>query len=288
MNTKAHHPNASEPGRPRCVGTRLTLLRRLKIGHLALIVLCALTLVGCRRDMQDQPRYEVYEKSDFFKDRRASRNIPEHAVPRGYLREDDVLYTGKVAPGSGAASGGNAVSVAGSNNGTNPNGQVANRTDGSAAGSVNPSPGSAVAEFDANLATTFPFPVTREVLDRGEERFRVFCIMCHGLTGAGDGMVVRRGYKRPTSYHDDRLRRSPVGHFFDVITNGWGTMPNYAAQVTPRDRWAIVAYIRVLQLSQGATLEDIPEEERQQLVKMYSGLAAEGQSQQHSEGGEGR
>jgi mono/diheme cytochrome c family protein len=99
-------------------------------------------------------------------------------------------------------------------------------------------------------STAFPFPVTQEVLTRGKERFEIFCSMCHGLTGEGDGMVVRRGYRRPPSYYTDDLRNARVGHFFDVITNGWGSMPNYAAQIPAQDRWAIIAYIRALQLSQ--------------------------------------
>lgn len=257
----------------------------------ALLFGCAVALAGCRYDMQDQPRYEIYESSDFFDDGKASRPLPEGTVARGYLRDDAHLYTGRVSGGdaAGGGGGGNSQSVATSGDnaqgGNVQGGQVANRTDGSAGGDLVPSPGAAAAGFDADLAKTFPFPVTREVLDRGQERFQAFCMMCHGLTGDGDGMVVRRGYKRPTSYHDERLRGAPVGHFFDVITNGFGVMPNYAAQVTPRDRWAIAAYIRALQLSRGARLEDIPEEERQQIL---SGAGGTAQGQGAEAGGQGR
>jgi mono/diheme cytochrome c family protein len=111
----------------------------------------------------------------------------------------------------------------------------------------------------------FPFPITREVLDRGRERFNIYCSPCHGPAGDGDGMVVQRGFTRPPSYHIDRLRQAPVGHFFDVVTNGFGSMPSYAAQVPVRDRWAIIAYIRALQLSQHATPADVPPEARPQL-----------------------
>jgi hypothetical protein len=97
---------------------------------------------------------------------------------------------------------------------------------------------------DADL---FPFPVTEEVLRRGQERFNIFCSPCHGRTGEGNGMVVERGYRRPPSYHTPALVKAPVGHFFDVMTNGWGAMPDYASQVPVRDRWAIAAYIRALQ-----------------------------------------
>jgi mono/diheme cytochrome c family protein len=100
---------------------------------------------------------------------------------------------------------------------------------------------------------------------RGRERFDIFCAPCHGRTGAGDGMVVRRGYRRPPSYHDDRLRSAPVGHFFDVMTNGFGAMPDYASQIKAEDRWAIVAYIRALQLSEHATVADVPAREREAL-----------------------
>ncbi len=85
---------------------------------------------------------------------------------------------------------------------------------------------------------------------RGRERYDIFCSACHGLTGNGDGMIVRRGFRRAASFNDDRLRQAPVGHFFDAITNGWGAMPSYASQISVQDRWAIVAYIRALQESQ--------------------------------------
>jgi Cytochrome C oxidase, cbb3-type, subunit III len=100
--------------------------------------------------------------------------------------------------------------------------------------------------------TVMPFPVTRQVLARGQERFNIYCAPCHSEVGDGNGMIVQRGYRRPPSYHIDRLRQAPVGHFFDVITNGFGAMPDYSAQVQPGDRWAIIAYIRALQLSQNA------------------------------------
>jgi Cytochrome C oxidase, cbb3-type, subunit III len=111
----------------------------------------------------------------------------------------------------------------------------------------------------------FPFPITRAVLDRGQSRYTIYCAACHGYAGDGDGMVVQRGYNRPPSFHSDSLRQAPVGHFFDVATNGFGAMPSYADQVPVTDRWAIIAYIRALQLSQHATLDDVPPEARTQL-----------------------
>jgi len=116
-------------------------------------------------------------------------------------------------------------------------------------------------------AEVFPIPITAPVLARGRERFDIYCSPCHGRTGLGDGMVVRRGFRRPPSFHQDRLRDAPVGHFFDVITNGFGAMPDYAAQVRPEDRWAIIAYLRALQLSEHATQADVPADRRGELDK---------------------
>jgi len=111
----------------------------------------------------------------------------------------------------------------------------------------------------------FPFPITRQVLERGQQRFNIYCSPCHDQLGYGNGMIVRRGYRHPPSIHIDRLRNAPVGYFFDVITNGFGAMPDYAAQIEPRDRWAIVAYERVLQLSQHASIDQVPPAERDRL-----------------------
>jgi mono/diheme cytochrome c family protein len=114
-------------------------------------------------------------------------------------------------------------------------------------------------------ATMFPARVDAAAIARGRERFNIYCSPCHGRTGQGDGMVVLRGYRRPPSFHQDRLRNAPVGHFFDVITNGFGAMPDYAAQIRAEDRWAIIAYVRALQLSEHATMTDVPAAERNRL-----------------------
>ena len=107
-----------------------------------------------------------------------------------------------------------------------------------------------------------PLGTSADVLARGQERFNIYCSPCHDRTGSGAGMIVQRGYKQPPSFHEDRLRAMPDGYFFQVMTNGFATMPPYRAQVPPRDRWAIVAYIRALQLSQHATLADVPAAEQ--------------------------
>jgi mono/diheme cytochrome c family protein len=184
-------------------------------------------LIGgaCRRDMQDQPRMKPYRGSSFFADGLSSRQPVPGTIPRGFLRSDSVLFTGK------KEKTGQQGTQATANPATNAN----------TAGSTN---------AYTDDTDTFPFPITEEIVQRGRERYNIFCSVCHGLTGNGDGMVVRRGFRRAASFHDDRLRQAPVGHFFDAITNGWGAMPPYAAQIAAQDRWAIIAYVRALQLSQ--------------------------------------
>ena len=190
----------------------------LIIAILSLVALAA----GCRYDMQDQPRLKYYKQSDFFADKRGSRDQVENTIARGHLYDNKAFYTGKI-------------------DNPNPNAPAATATDAN---------GNTVVTSFPNDVDAFPVPVTKELIDRGQDRFNIYCIVCHGPLGNGDGMVVRRGFPKPPTYHDDRLRNAPVGHFFDVITNGWGKMNSYAYQVPPADRWAIVAYIRALQATQ--------------------------------------
>jgi mono/diheme cytochrome c family protein len=157
-------------------------------------------------------------------------------VARGFLREDTEFFTGKKAGKTGA----NAAVV--------PTQTPAGPEPATTAPVAAAAPQGAAAYPDD--VEIFPIPVTADVVRRGKERYEIFCSVCHGLTGNGDGMIVRRGFRRAASFNDDRLRQAPVGHFFDAITNGWGAMPGYAPQIPPQDRWAIVAYIRALQLSQ--------------------------------------
>jgi mono/diheme cytochrome c family protein len=174
-------------------------------------------LTGCRQDMQDQPKMKPYRATTFFADRLSARQPIEGTVPRGFLRTDTELFTGKK---SGTTAGPATQSIQGQDN-----------------------------LFPDDI-DYFPIPVTEEVVKRGRSRYDIFCSACHGFTGNGDGMIVRRGFRRAASFNDDRLRQAPVGHFFDAITNGWGAMPSYASQIPVQDRWAIVAYIRALQESQ--------------------------------------
>ncbi|MDT7604739.1 MAG: hypothetical protein QOF61_2736 [Acidobacteriota bacterium] len=233
----------------------------------SLLTALCLLFAGCRQDMQDQPRYEAYESSKFFADGQSSRPYVEGTIPRGHLKDDKFFYQGKQSGQQQGAAGANGqqLNAGGATQGalqtatanaqggagsSQPGGDTNVR--GNAGGRRGTPAGEIQSQAGKDVVNAFPFPVTKEVLDRGQERYQIYCSMCHGLTGYGDGMIVRRGFRRPPSYHDDRLRSEPVGHFFDVITNGWGAMPDYAAQIPPEDRWAIIAYIRALQLSQQA------------------------------------
>jgi mono/diheme cytochrome c family protein len=182
-----------------------------------LIVTTLFVSAGCRQDMHDTPRYDAYEASATFADGRASRGAPNGTVARGWLREDDALYTGKV---------------------------------------------------NGELVDAVPFAIGHAELKRGQERFNIYCSPCHGRLGDGNGMVVQRGLRQASSYHNDRLRQERIGYFFDVITNGFGAMPDYAAQIKAADRWAIVAYVRALQLSAHATIDQVPAAARGQLEEV--------------------
>jgi mono/diheme cytochrome c family protein len=126
---------------------------------------------------------------------------------------------------------------------------------------------------ESDYVDTFPFPVTRAVLQHGQDRYLIYCVVCHDPLGHGRGKIVERGYTPPPSYHIDRLRRAPVGHFFDVMTNGYGSMPDYKQQIPPRDRWAIAAYVRALQLSQHFPERDLSPEMRGEWDKQKSATA---------------
>ncbi|MFN2576614.1 MAG: cytochrome c [Pyrinomonadaceae bacterium] len=196
---------------------------------LVLLLLSAycLLLIGCRRDMQDQPKVIAYRASSFYKDGSGSRPLVEGTVPRGYLRDEREYYTGKKS------------------------GTVINATPQTQSASPQSASTSSATLYPADVET-IPMSITKADLDRGQERYNIYCSACHGMTGYGDGIVARRGFNKPSpaNYHQDRLRQAPVGHFFDVMTNGWGAMPSYASQVPVEDRWKIIAYIRALQLSQ--------------------------------------
>jgi mono/diheme cytochrome c family protein len=180
-------------------------------GRTVAAALAGLFVLGCRHDMQDQPRYEPNSPSQFFPDGTSVRPLVEGVVARGSLVESPAIEDGTV---------------------------------------------------DGKPIAQIPVAVDLPLLRRGRERYGIYCAPCHGGLGGGDGMIVQRGYRRPPSFHDERLRSMPDGHFYDVIARGFGVMPSYRAQVRTHDRWAIVAYIRALQLSQNARLDDVPSSER--------------------------
>lgn len=197
---------------------RVSVSPRLRV-YVLLLGLCLTT--GCRRDMQDQPKMKPFRGTAFFGDGLSARQPIPGTVARGYLRADTEFFTGKKSKTTPAASP--------TPTQAQPPGQQSSFPD----------------DIDY-----FPIPISEDVVKRGRDRYNIFCSACHGLTGNGDGMIVRRGFRRAASFNDDRLRQAPVGHFFDAMTNGWGAMPAYASQIAVQDRWAIVAYIRALQESQ--------------------------------------
>ena len=208
---------------------RVTVSPSLRV---LLLVLAICFAAGCRRDMQDQPKIKPLRGTTFFGDGLGSRQPIEGTIPRGFLRSDTEFFTGKKARRA------TATATTGAQQQT--------------AGAQQQTAGAQPNSFPDDVET-FPLPVTKEVVERGRERYEIFCSACHGLTGNGDGMIVRRGFRRAASFNDDRLRQAPVGHFFDAMTNGWGAMPSYAAQIPVQDRWAIAAYVRALQVSQQNT-----------------------------------
>jgi mono/diheme cytochrome c family protein len=204
-----------------------------------LLTLPLLLLAGCDMlNMYDEPRYEPLEASAFFADGMSARPHVEGTIPRGELREDEAFYTGQEA------------------------GVPVSQIPEAAYRAVYDRKHQ---EFAKSFEDTPPQELRRALLTRGRERFDIHCSVCHDYAGTGDGMVVRRGFRHPPSYHTDRLRQAPAGHFFDVMSNGFGAMPSYANRIEVADRWAIVAYVRVLQLSQNAPLDDVPSAERKSL-----------------------
>lgn len=207
------------------------------------LVLAALP--ACQQQMAAQPHISPDEPSAFFADGRANRPVVRGTIARGHLRTDVELFTGLtgeetpewIAPAIQAGMGNNPLSAA-----------------------------ALEAARQASLVDTFPFPARdmEKVLQHGKNRFMIYCIVCHDPLGTGRGMIVQRGYTQPPSYHIDRLRKVRVGHFYRVITLGYGSMPSYREQIPPRDRWAIAAYIRALQWSQHFPVKDLPPDMRKE------------------------
>jgi mono/diheme cytochrome c family protein len=225
---------------------------------LALVLL----LAGCQQKMADQPYYRPLEPSAFFADGRSARPLVAGTIPRDRPPPASPLVTG-LRPEAAAK----LVAVPAAA----PRGET-----------PQPPPGG-VTYDPADYVDAFPFRITADDLRRGQERFTIYCTPCHDPAGTGHGKIVERGYVRPPSYHTDHsrgfarwgrevsLRDVPVGYFFEVMTRGYGAMPSYAVQVTPEDRWRIAAYVRALQLSQHAPLNDLPPEERDAARKALGG-----------------
>ena len=225
------------------------------------IALSFLLLAGCRQQMAEQPSYRPLRPSAFFANGMSARPLVMGTIARGQLKDDVHLYEGKwpaeIREGL----------------------QVARLVGSTASNPL----GAIVGRFEPTLyANALPFPITRQVLERGQERYNIYCAVCHDRAGTGRGMIVQRGFTQPPSYHTDlarglllkgirqKLRDAPDGYYFEVITRGFGAMPDYAEQVSAKDRWAIIAYIRALQRSQQATLGDVREEGAKQ--KLLRGL----------------
>lgn len=217
------------------------------------IFILGLVLSGCRQDMQNQPKFIPLRSTEFFPDRRSARYPVQGTVaqlcPAGArlgtaLCLDPQVDAAQLDPASYFLTG---------------------RHNGAALGN----------ELPDELLQTAPGQTPAEklaaILTRGRQRYDIYCTPCHSMIGDGDGMIVQRGYQRPPTFHSDRLRNAPLGHFYDVISYGFGAMPDYAAQIHPEDRWAIAAYIRALQRSQNATDSDVAPEDRDQLKSAKPG-----------------
>jgi mono/diheme cytochrome c family protein len=207
-------------------------------------------LAGCQQQMAEQPVYRPLEASAFFPDQRSARPLPPGTVPRGSSEFAGIMDTGRTENASA-------------------------KTD--------------TVDSPDEYVKTLPIPLTSELLKRGQQRFEIFCAVCHGTDGTGNGKIVERGYTRPPNYVTDRsrgferkgvrvlLRDVPIGYFFEVISKGYGAMPDYESQIPLSDRWAVAAYVRALQISQHLRLADVPENERDEIRTRLGELEAQGQ-----------
>lgn len=210
-------------------------------------VLCM--LAGCQQKMADQPSFKPLEPCNFFPDGRSARPPVPGTVPRGHWRGDIEFVTGRTAPAANIPP---------------PDAQP-------------PTPGAPPAKprFAENTAftTTFPIAVDEATVRYGHDRFTIYCAVCHDSLGTGRGKIVERGYTAPPSFHIDRLRTAPAGRIFAVITEGYGSMPAYGAELPPEDRWAIVAYVRALQLSQHFPADELTDDMRAALAAAQQNAA---------------
>jgi len=195
--------------------------------------------------MATQPSYRPLDPSEFFADGRSQRPLVPGTVARGHLRTNTALYTGR-------------------------------RQGARLAPVVNPSP--TPDQENEQFVAEFPFPINEAAMEHGRQRYMIYCVVCHDSLGTGQGKIVERGYTPPPSFHIPRLRQAPPGRFFAVITEGYGSMPSYGAQIPPRDRWAITAYIRALQLSQHFPAKQLTPQMRQAMQQASEQSASGGES----------
>ena len=225
---------------------------------LGLLSVSLLSLAGCRQEMAEQPSLKPLQASNFFDDGRASRPLEAGVIARGHLHADEQLSSGTRPQLDQAVEAARLV-ARGAMPAAAQLGVVAAR------------------DPRALYYDTFPFEMTREVLERGRQRFNIFCSVCHDGTGSGNGIVVQRGFTKPPNFITDAsrglayqgmnvlLRDAPVGYLFDVVTHGYGAMPDYAQQIPPHDRWAIIGYVRALQLSRHAPVDRLSPEDKAKL-----------------------
>jgi mono/diheme cytochrome c family protein len=233
--------------------------RSIRLLQFALTI-AACAAAGCQQKMASQPSFRPDQPSALFANGSSSRHPVPGTVARGHLQTDAALFTGRrelVVQAVQVAPAAAAVPVPGQ--------QAPTGAGGTAAGDLQTLLAAEARNY-RDLVNEFPYPVTDEMVHEGQDRFMIYCVVCHGAAGTGHGKIVERGYTVPPSYHIDRLRSAPVGHLFRVITDGFGSMPSYAAQIPVRDRWAIVAYIRALQLSQHFAVDKLTPEMRQQMA----------------------
>lgn len=204
---------------------------RLSRCRLVAVIAFAALASGCQQRMADQPSFKPLQPSTFFDDDRSARKLVPGTVARGHLGVNRAFFTGRMQEGQAPSA--------------------------PAQGAENTKQ---AFEENAAFVREFPIPVTEKLIQHGYNRYMIYCVVCHDPLGTGQGKIVERGYTTPPSYHIDRLRNAPVGRLFAVATEGYGSMPSYAAQIPPEDRWAIVAYIKALQLSQHFPVESLTPE----------------------------
>lgn len=248
---------------------RTSLRRRRQACYFANVLVAVLTAAGCQQEMADQPSYKPLVPSEFFDDGLSARPLVHGTVARGHLRIDSALYQGlSESATTELEEAGAAKNAEGDRNqGAETQPAVASESEKTAKGF----------NEERNFVKDFPIPISESVIRHGQNRYMIYCVVCHDAAGTGHGKIVERGYTKPPSYHIERLRQAPVGRLFAVVSEGYGSMPTYAAQIPPEDRWAIVAYVRALQLSQHFPQDALTPKMRRELD---AALASDGNKDQ--------